>query len=533
MSTEHTSERYRSSSRKLVTLSLKRKIELIQCVESGGKRKKEIASDFGIAPNTLSTILRDKDRYQRLFYGGKTDLNKKRARGAVHEDVDEALLAWFTCARSDNVPLSGPILMGKAEELAKKLGKPDWSCSVGWLDRFKKRHSIACKSMSGERAAVDEETTDSWKAEVLHSILSKYHPRDVFNADETGIFWRLLPDKTLAFRHEKCHGGKKSKERVTAMVCANMDGTEKMPLLVIGKFKNPRCFKRIRKLPVDYEANKRAWMTRELFIKWVRPFDARMSKAKRKVLLVVDNCSSHINIPDLKATEFLFLPPNATAKLQPCDCGIIKNFKSHYRSLMLRKLLQHIESGMRPGEFSINLLDSVMLLEQAWNLVTMTTVKNCFRKAGFYTDDNSDVETEDANIRPLVRELIDRGVIDASLTEDEFIEVDSELSVSPGLPTASEIIGSLQSSEKTGNPLHIESEEDDCGDELPPVSHYEASNCLQKLRVFVAQRDGDSDLLEKLNKLERQIDVFAMENRFQPTLESFFSASTVGRSGCM
>ena len=65
-----------------VTLSLKRKIELIQCVESGGKRKKEIASDFGIAPNTLSTILRDKDRYQRLFYGGKTDLNKKRARGA-------------------------------------------------------------------------------------------------------------------------------------------------------------------------------------------------------------------------------------------------------------------------------------------------------------------------------------------------------------------------------------------------------------------------------------------------------------------
>ena len=115
---------------------------MIQCVESGGKKKKEIADDFGISPNTLSTILRDKDRYRKLFYEGKTNVNKQRARAATHEDVDKALLVWFTSARSDNVPLSGPILMGKAEELAKALDKPNWSCSVGWLDRFKKRHSI-------------------------------------------------------------------------------------------------------------------------------------------------------------------------------------------------------------------------------------------------------------------------------------------------------------------------------------------------------------------------------------------------------
>ena len=84
---------------------------------------------------------------------------------------------------------------------------------------------------------------------MLHSILARYNSRDVFNVDETGLFWRLLPDKTLAFKHEKCHGGKKSKERITAMVCTNMDGSEKWPLLVIGKFKNPRCFKRIRQIP--------------------------------------------------------------------------------------------------------------------------------------------------------------------------------------------------------------------------------------------------------------------------------------------
>jgi len=35
---------------------------------------------------------------------------------------------------------------------------------------------------------------------------------------------------------------KMSKERVMILVYANMTGSEKLPLIAIGKFKNPRCF---------------------------------------------------------------------------------------------------------------------------------------------------------------------------------------------------------------------------------------------------------------------------------------------------
>jgi hypothetical protein len=62
-------------------------------------------------------------------------------------------------------------------------------------------------------------------------------------------FGDFLSDKTMAFKHEKCHGGKKSKERKIAMVCTNMNGSEKWPLLIICKYKNPRCFKGIRNIP--------------------------------------------------------------------------------------------------------------------------------------------------------------------------------------------------------------------------------------------------------------------------------------------
>jgi hypothetical protein len=55
----------------------------------------------------------------------------------------------------------------------------------------------------------------------------------------------LLPDKTFEFKDVKCHGGKQSKDRLTVHVCANMSGTDKLPMFVIGKSKNPR-FKNVK-----------------------------------------------------------------------------------------------------------------------------------------------------------------------------------------------------------------------------------------------------------------------------------------------
>ena len=46
---------------------------------------------------------------------------------------------------------------------------------------------------------------------------------------------------------------------------------EKLKPLVIGKSKNPRCFKNVRigNLPVHYMANKKAWMTSQIFCEWI------------------------------------------------------------------------------------------------------------------------------------------------------------------------------------------------------------------------------------------------------------------------
>ena len=42
----------------------------------------------------------------------------------------------------------------------------------------------------------------------FQNILKDYSPDQIYNADETGLFFRLLPDKTFEFKDVKCHGGK-------------------------------------------------------------------------------------------------------------------------------------------------------------------------------------------------------------------------------------------------------------------------------------------------------------------------------------
>jgi hypothetical protein len=86
----------------------------------------------------------------------------KRLRKPGRSDVDEALLKLFKQQRSENVPVSGPLLMARAEELAKLLSGEEFLCSAGWIDRFKLRHNISGGKVSGETRAVKCETTAEW-----------------------------------------------------------------------------------------------------------------------------------------------------------------------------------------------------------------------------------------------------------------------------------------------------------------------------------------------------------------------------------
>jgi hypothetical protein len=105
--------------------------------------------------------------------------------------------------------------------------------------------------VSGEARAVNCETTAEWLYKVWPKVCEGYSVSDIFNADETGIFFRLTPDRTLKFKAEKRAGGKLSKDEIAVFVCANSNGTEKSKLFIIGKSKSPRCFCQFGTVPIQ------------------------------------------------------------------------------------------------------------------------------------------------------------------------------------------------------------------------------------------------------------------------------------------
>lgn len=362
--------------KKRKTLSISDKVDIIRELEKGSTNS-SVCKNYELSSSTVSTIWKNRESVLKAFEGN--NLNVKKMRTCEKNDIDEALFEWFKLQRDRNIPISGPILQNQAEKFATDLGMTDFKCSNGWLGRFKKRHNISCGKVTGEANSVDYLQVNNWLDDVWNKVKNDYKENDVFNIDETGVFYNLMPDKTLKFKGEKCIGGKLSKERVTVLIGANMTGTEKRKLLVIGKSKQPRCFKHVKTLPVKYEGNKRAWMTSELFSKELRSWDATLRKKNRKILVLVDNCPAHCKIENLTNINLMFLPPNVTSVLQPMDQGIIRSFKCHFRKLLILKFIEHSENKNK-----ISVLQAIRFMAEAWNAVTEETIKNCFKKSGIF-----------------------------------------------------------------------------------------------------------------------------------------------------
>ena len=104
----------------------------------------------------------------------------------------------------------------------------------------------------------------------LSSIIASYNPQDIFNCDETGVFYRSLPDKSLACKGDSAKGGKLSKERLTVLFACSLS-REKLKPFVTGHSENPRAFCRLDKeqLSVIWRSNRKAWMTSSLFNEWL------------------------------------------------------------------------------------------------------------------------------------------------------------------------------------------------------------------------------------------------------------------------
>jgi len=491
---------------KYKSLSLKSKIELIKDVENGVKRK-DIAAKFQIAKSTLSTIYKSKERYLSGINNVANLASIKRFSQGRNPDIDQAVADFIIEARSKNIPLTGEIIKEKAIRFGKIMNIDNFAGSSGWFSRFRKRQGLKWRCLTGDAAEADGSVAIEWIENYLKPILGQYDPNDIFNGDETGIFYRCFPGKSMVFKNDACKNGKRSKDRITVMLCCNMTGSQKIRPLVIGHAENPRCFKHIRSLPVDYCWNKKAWMTSKIFETWITEMDTKFQKENRKVIFFFDNCSAHPKDIQTKlcAITLHFFPPNLTSILQPMDRGIIRSLKVHYRNDIVVKLIDDMENNLKATKISV--LDCINNISKIWETkVTPSIIQNCFGKAGFQDcefDEISMIGSDgDKNFEKLASFPTGFNITDSLLNFDMYVGIDDNLETSAFI-TDEEIVGNIQKHKE--NDFEIQEE---C--------------ILDKTIEKVNSKDAKDSIITLLNYLEQTENVpeilFSYINEFRSFL---------------
>jgi DDE superfamily endonuclease/Tc5 transposase DNA-binding domain/CENP-B N-terminal DNA-binding domain len=314
--------------RKHTSLTLNQKIEICKVKENNPRIKNvELAVCYNIGESTICDILKKKEHYLSLQINDYIG-SLCRERSSKYPNVEQALALWIDQATENNCTLSGHIISTKAANFAQRLGIENFKGSNGWFDRFKKRYNVKQYTRCGEANSAPLEELPQQRIE-LQDLLANWDLNNVYNCDETALYWKLEPSKTLA--RYSIAGTKKPKDRVTILLACNATGTSKLMPVFIHKYKNPRCMQNIKKsnLPVNYYWNCSAWMQSSIFFNWLSKLNSDLRKKKQRILLLLDNATVHALEEGFSFSNIVlhYFPPNTTAHLQPCDAGIIYSFK--------------------------------------------------------------------------------------------------------------------------------------------------------------------------------------------------------------
>ena len=159
-----------------------------------------------------------------------------------------------------------------------------------------------------------------------------------------------------------------------------------------------------------------------------------------KLALVMDNCTAHHNIENLKSATLYFLPPNITSCLQPMDQRVIRSMKCKYRSRIIQKIIRAIDNGKQIPSFFV--FETVKILVLSWSEVSETTIINCFRKASFKEGMRDEDDGPFSALKSSIDQLRQR---DENLVPNDFIcedmlKVDGNIAVIEGVMTEEEIV---------------------------------------------------------------------------------------------
>ncbi|XP_043604800.1 jerky protein homolog-like [Bombus pyrosoma] len=329
-----------TSKRKRVLLSIAEKYRIIRMMRKG-ETHKAIAEKYNIALTTVGKIK------------GK--------------ELDKFLCHWYLRNKDKNIRVTGPVISKKALEFKEKLqGESTFTASARWVSKFKSRYHLREKDVDEHFRMTNQAEADITKNDFEELLLNEgYSLENVYNADNTGVMWRAVPEETSIFHCEKTTTSKKSfKEKVTTFLCVNATGSHRLSILIIAGIEKSRRSKNfnIDDLSTMYRANTRGWMDNNASL---------------------DHGSGLVSTKD-EFVKIMYFSFDATSLIQPMDHGIIACFKRMYRKELLKAIIPlpyyHTEDELIINHDKLEFRDCCRIMRDAWLNVNNAILKNAWNK---------------------------------------------------------------------------------------------------------------------------------------------------------
>ena len=204
------------------------KQSIIRRIIAGKMTKDEAAAELEWRDSSSVDNLLQPDTMKRvLSYQG--DVTRMRLRDGHHLQVERALADWIDKTMILFAQTKIGVSMAVIQAKAQKHSDHNFTANTSWFTRFCSRFDFVKIVLSGEAGDVDLTKCKS-ELEGLRAKLASYKADNIFNLDETGLFYRALPNSLYArSRVIKCKDvrGTKSmlaKDRLTLVLCANATG---------------------------------------------------------------------------------------------------------------------------------------------------------------------------------------------------------------------------------------------------------------------------------------------------------------------
>lgn len=336
-----------------------------------------------LSQSTISTILSKK--FDHLDAGPASTLRRQLA--PQWPLLETPLCEWLASQEPGSTP-TADIIITKAREIWNQI--PEYQTlplphfSNGWLNRFKKRYAT---QLHDRQDGVSPPPLQAGRKEMraLKTLCGEFREDDIYNMDETGLFWRKPPFGASPNQSQLTTNRENS--RICLVLCTNSTGSDRLPLWVIGHTHMPEALRRanLKAMDCHWRYHRQGWLTQSIMQEWLLFFYDHVGE--RRVLLLLDNHPDH-----QAAVEATPPPPNVHVQLfptqtrtsneqQPINLGISQTLKHYYRKQWLAYIVAGMESSQNPVHM-MSLYHTISWATRSWRHdVANAIIYRAFRKS--------------------------------------------------------------------------------------------------------------------------------------------------------